>query len=252
MDKQIVEKIDKAEMILVGIGEEFEDYKLLKSKEEYKDRERQIKENCPWALPLLNQYYLKEYHSKVYQAMDNLAQLLENRNYFVVSITTNDIVWESSLNPERIVTPCGGARNLQCVQGCESSLRENTQMEKELLYQKIGNQKWQQLQVGKCPECSKDMVLNNIYAENYMENGYKEQWETYTKWLQGTLNRTLCILELGVGMQYPSVIRWPFEKIAYFNQKATFIRINERLYQMTEELHGKGISVAQNAMDWLL
>ena len=95
------------------------------------------------------------------------------------------------------------------------------------------------------------MVLNNIYAENYNEKGYLEQWSLYTKWLQGTLNRKLLVLELGEGMRFPTVIRWPFEKIAYFNKKAVFVRVNEELYQLTEELSEKGLGISKNAIAWL-
>ena len=95
------------------------------------------------------------------------------------------------------------------------------------------------------------MILNNIYAENYNEMGYLEQWKLYTKWLQGTLNRRVVILELGVGMKFPTVIRFPFEKIAFFNQKAEFYRIHEKLYQLTEDLKGKGQGISQNAIDCL-
>lgn len=76
-------------------------------------------------------------------------------------------------------------------------------------------------------------------------------WDKYTKWLQGTLNRNVLILELGVGLKYPGVIRFPFEKAAYFNKKADFIRVHGRLYQMTEELGDKGISIARNAVAFL-
>ena len=52
-------------------------------------------------------------------------------------------------------------------------------------------------------------------------------------------------------MDYPSIIRFPFEKVGYYNRKASFIRVNERLYQLTPELREKGISIAQNSIDWL-
>ena len=78
------------------------------------------------------------------------------------------------------------------------------------------------------------------------------QWEKYTKWLQLTLNRKLCVIELGVGMNIPNVIRWPFEKIAFFNKKASFFRINETLYQLTEEIGEKGTSINMNAREFLL
>ena len=102
-----------------------------------------------------------------------------------------------------------------------------------------------------CPKCGKKMVLNNIICEKYSEQGYKPQWEKYTKWLQLTLNRKLCILELGVGMNLPNIIRWPFEKVAFYNQKAKFFRINETLFQLTQEIAEKGESIEMNAVDFL-
>lgn len=112
--------------------------------------------------------------------------------------------------------------------------------------------KWIEGSLGVCPHCGKPFILNNIYAQNYNENGYLESWQRYTKWLQGTLNRNLLILELGVGMQFPSVIRWPFEKIAFFQKKSELYRVNEKLYQLSEELGGKAYSISKNAIDWLL
>ena len=67
-----------------------------------------------------------------------------------------------------------------------------------------------------------------------------------------TLNKKLCVLELGVGMNLPNIIRWPFEKIAYYNKKASFFRVNGSLYQLTEKLSDKGISIGENAIDFLL
>lgn len=78
-----------------------------------------------------------------------------------------------------------------------------------------------------------------------------KEWETYMKWLQGTLNRKLFVLELGVGLKYPNVIRFPFEKIAYFNQKSDFFRIHDRLFQLPAELNGKGTSIAENPVELL-
>ena len=96
------------------------------------------------------------------------------------------------------------------------------------------------------------MVPNNVYAEQYDEEGYLADWRMYTKWLQGTLNKKLCVLELGVDLTFPNIIRWPFEKVAFYNQKALFIRVNEKLYHMSEELKDKGVAVNKKSIDWLL
>lgn len=87
------------------------------------------------------------------------------------------------------------------------------------------------------------------YGDNPEEH---PDWIRYTKWLQGTLNRDLLVLELGVGLQMPGIIRFPFEKVTFFNAKANMIRIHEHLHQIPEELSGKAASVAMNAPQFLM
>lgn len=71
-------------------------------------------------------------------------------------------------------------------------------------------------------------------------------WEKYLHWLSFTLNQRLCILELGAGFSHPEIIRFPFEKTCYFNQKARLIRVNGQFPQLTEELAGRGVSVMED------
>lgn len=71
----------------------------------------------------------------------------------------------------------------------------------------------------------------------------KDSWDRYLHWLSFTLNQKLCILELGVGFAHPQIIRFPFEKTCYFNQKARMLRINARFPQLSEEIAKQGISI---------
>lgn len=105
--------------------------------------------------------------------------------------------------------------------------------------------------LGICPRCGAGMVLNVVQAAQYDEKGYLSDWDRYTKWLQGSVNRKLLILELGVGMQYPGMIRIPFERTALLNRKSRIYRIHEKLYQVPDHLGEKGVGIAENAIDWL-
>lgn len=264
-NKQIKALIEDAQMILIGIGEEFGAEKILKQDEGYlKEKEELMQDGKQWAIPFLQRMYqkklqapvkLQESVKSIYErekaALQGLAELLQDKNYFVVSTLTNDLLMDCGFKADRVVLPCGGSRKLQCPDGCEGSLRilsdEAVQEMEAVCAARIDL-----VGEGVCPACGKPLIFNNIYAEHYDEKGYLDQWQVYTRWLQGTLNRKLLVLELGVGMQYPSVIRFPFEKAAYFNQKAHFVRVNGYLYQLTEELREKGISVPENAAEWLL
>ncbi len=268
MRELIKDKIRNADLVLVGIGEEFDGLRWFRQIPEYAAiKEKLETEGTEWLIPVLNRFFLKETAKSdlIKSALGKLSELLVGKNYFLVSVSTNDDIWEAGFKEERVVAPCGGTRKKQCsvgknchckpsfvsdaeIKGVEVFFDECTKIQKEnaaeaKILKTIGNDL--------CPVCGSTMIFNNIYTESYDERGYLEQWQKYTKWLQGTLNKKLCIMELGVGMQCPGVIRFPFEKIGYFNQKADFIRVHQNLYQLTEELSEKGISISENAVDWL-
>lgn len=219
MKQEYIDKMYDADLILIGIGKEFETKK-------YQCEQRAI------------------------DALMELKDLLAGKNFYVITICTNSILKRAGLPEDRVVSPCGSIELKQCPNKCEGSLQFLTDDDRYKLEESFKNSSEPVL--GKCMICGEDMVLNNVYAAHYDENGYLDNWKLYTKWLQGTLNKKLCVLELGTDLTFPSIIRWPFEKVAYYNQKAEFFRVNAELYHMTEELKDKGTAIAQNAIDWLL
>lgn len=153
MYEELKNKLNEAAMILVGLGEKFE-----------------YSEEC----------------------VKDLAEILKEKNYFIVSLAqeVNDTeILKKVLNPEKITFTFGDDVN--------------------------------------------------------------DTWEIYLKWLQGTLNKDLAVLELATSFKYPDVIRFPFEKTVYYNNKANLIRVNETFYQLPKEIAGKGIGIEGNSKEFL-
>jgi NAD-dependent SIR2 family protein deacetylase len=258
MDEQniLIEKLADADMVLVGIGEEFnEDFKdigkfprLMSALEEV-----DINSTLEWVVPFLEKRFLIEHNdSRIIDAYKKLYELIKDKNYFVVTICIDENIKKAGFDKERLVEPCGNYQMLQCSEKCNNELYPSTEFSDLVNQATLDGVGLDSLEVPKCPVCGKPLAFNNILCEtNYVEEGYQSQWEKYTKWLQLTLNKKLCILELGVGMNLPGIIRWPFEKAAFYNNKASFFRVNENLYQMTEELADKGVSIGVNAIEFL-
>lgn len=259
MQAEIKKSIADAQLVLVGIGTEFaQRYEGMESDGFYGPLLEQIEkeENAEQLRQYLQFHYVKRHpDERIIQAYHKLAELLEGKNYFIVSLCTDDLIYEAGLDAARIVTPCGGYRAMQCGKECVTDQEMLVTDEKvmEALLESIdqcgGDINAVDFPV--CAECTKPLWFNRISSPDYKEEGYLPQWQVYTKWLQGTLNRNLCILELGVGLQFPQIIRFPFEKIGFFNQKAHFFRVHSRLYQLTEELKDKGTAIAENPVDFL-
>ena len=244
----LLDKIADADMVLVGVGEEFnEDFgdigrfpHLMSALEEV-----DIDQTLEWTVPFLEHRFLMEHNDgKLVEAYQNL--------YDVITTCIDENIKKAAFDTERLVEPCGNHQMFQCSEKCCSELYPSTEFSDLVMQAILDGVGLDSLEIPKCPCCGKPLAYNNILCEqNYVEDGYQGQWEKYTKWLQRTLNKKLCILELGVELNLPGIIRWPFEKVAFYNQKANFFRINASLYQMTEELSGKGVSISMNAVDYL-
>ncbi len=224
--KQLIELINQSEMVLVGIGSEMS---LPFSQIEHKN------------LSLLEETILDKEtieretieQETIEQALHNLFEMIKDKNYYIISTNMDDEIRKYEFDQDRVVTPCGGFTYLQCKNNCNKKLFLANDGEKH------------------CPDCGEELIFCNKMAENYNEEIYLQDWENYTKWMQGTLNRKLLMIELGVGFQYPTVIRWPFEKMAFINQKATLVRVHSKLYQLTEELKERAYSVNKNPVLFL-
>jgi hypothetical protein len=253
-DVVLRDMLEDADMVLIGLGEEFDDLRCLENNDKYNAFRKSITaSDMHWILPAADAMQRSKTDSKAATVLEKLINLLSDRNYFVVSSSTNPDIERLSWKEKRFVAPCGSCTKKQCPDACRNALgsitKENIESLKEYLSGEVKIQNTPDL--GVCPICGKKLVLNNVYAPKYDENGYLENWTEYTKWLQTTVNRKLLILEFGVGMNFPTVIRFPFEKMAFYNNKSKFCRVHKRLYQMPEELGDKGISIAENAIDWL-
>ena len=237
MEKEIQDLLADADIVLIGIGEVFERKDALFETAEYQIRKKEQ--------PLLAgfeklQYWKEHPDDKVLNAYNRLYELVKDKDYFVVTTCMDDRIYDSNFPAEKITAPCGTWRYLQCSDCCTDELLPVSEMmvqESKPIY---------------CPNCGKEVVFNQVTCDKYNETGYMAQWVEYRNWLQKTINRKVCILELGVGMKYPTIIRWPFEKIAFCNQKASFVRVHRTLYQLSEELHGKGNSIEADPIDFLL
>lgn len=224
MYQEIIELIQDAEKILIGIGPELKINEI----------------DSTMSLEQVKKY-LTTISGKEYETIE---KLVEKKDYFIISSNVDGGLVCSGLNENRWVTPLGNPFIFQCIEQNCDGLRDFTK-EKEIL--------WKEEKV-LCPKCKNEMHVNIRRKENpeqYNENGYLSQWEKYQKWISCTLNRKLVILELGEGFECPALFRWPFEKTVFFHQKAKLIRVNEKLWQIGEEIKERAVSISVNAKDFL-
>lgn len=271
--EQIKNYLEPVDYVLIGLGEEWvlSDDDILRDLEK-KDRVLMrvmqyaindvkyvgLKELC------VAYYYEKYIPEKLEKAYKNLYDLVCEKEYYIVSLTVDSYLSKMGFDRDRIVNPCGTYELIQCPDACDDILISGAQMIRDFddllrsIQDEAGTQGiegvvtegGQLIERYTCQKCKKTMVFNQLGLGHYLENGYIDNWKIYMKWLQGTLNKKLCVLEAGVGMKLPTVIRWPFEKTVFYNQKSKMIRIHEKFYQINQEVAERAFGCECNAVEF--
>lgn len=223
MYKELLKDIEASDMILVGVGESVTlPYDFNSGRHEL-EFWKKYNDDCK-----------KELEEKVISFYNSLEKILMGKNYFFITTNMDGFIHKSLLNPIRIVSPCGNIHKLQCkCEGVEGIIDASDDFyEKgESIY---------------CPKCKSAYEPNIYNKEYYNEEGYLKQWNLYNKWLQGTLNKKLLVLEIGCGFSMMSLIRLPFEKVVMINQKSLMYRVHDKFPQVTAELKDRMKSLEVN------
>ena len=104
--EKMLKKIQEAEYVLVGLGQYFDMQYFLSMQEGYREIIEKLQESrALWMEPYVDACYRKQFAPKLEDEMtkglQNLAEILEKKSYFVVSTSTNrtlrEIHWKKLL-----------------------------------------------------------------------------------------------------------------------------------------------------------
>lgn len=283
--KHIQSRINDADMILVGIGNELDTDHMERKEEEIVSesdiRVHMIQEsmkkmggneaegNDRGFFDRCFSVYQKRKGSKRNQALLNLKEMLQEKNYFVISTNVDECLYQTGFR--YLVTPCGKEALFQCQENCCNIVWDNEGYVKELfsdeeikmdiksIYGKYDPEKRLEILKGEpeqliplCPKCGKPAEFNMIRLDRrkyYCEQGYLQEWEKYRKWLSGTLNKKLLLLDLGSDFTHPQLIRWAFERTTLLNQKSFLIRVHKSLSNIPEEIKDRAEAIPVSSKD---
>jgi len=257
--EEIVRNCTESDYCIVGIGELFGyDWNLIENDETYRELLEQIEgdEELIWLVPFVQKVAMDANQDiKLAQAYSKLASELQGTDTYYVTTTIDDYIYKSGIALDRIVTPCGGFRKLQCEKKCSEELINipfALLQYVQKLYNKMISLDELRDKFPECPDCGANLVYNQLGIEHYNEQGYLPQWNEYQQWTQKTMNKKVTMLELGAGLGLMSVFRSPFERIATYNLKSTLYRVHPTLYMGTPEIRERCVSIAQSPIDWVL
>lgn len=176
----------------------------------YWSKHSMINRFLPPALPLYRQLY----------------EMVKEKDYFVLTTNVDHQFQKAGFQPERIFATQGDYGNIQCEKGCHPGVYDA-----EALFRQMDEARHDCLipsyMVPKCPVCGGNMTMHLRCDQYFVED---ENWYAaagrYQDFLKGMEKKKGLLLELGVGFNTPTIIRFPFEKMIEENKDLSFIRLN--------------------------
>ncbi|MFI3249835.1 MAG: Sir2 silent information regulator family NAD-dependent deacetylase [Eubacteriales bacterium] len=179
------------------------------------------------------------YESEINDCYSNLLGLLEGKNYFVITTNADHLFLRNGFPKERLFYLQGDYGLFQCSVPCHQKTYDNQErvyhMVDSLCDLKIPDEL-----LPLCPECGAPMDVNLRKDGSFVEDeGWHAGLERYQKFL-GEMKKPL-FLELGVGYNTPSIIKYPFWRMTHRDKKARYLCLNAEEGAPPKEISKKSV-----------
>ncbi|NLO85247.1 MAG: Sir2 silent information regulator family NAD-dependent deacetylase [Clostridiales bacterium] len=185
--------------------------------------------------------YVNRYVQEAGEVYHDLLALLKDKNYFVLTTNVDHCFQKSGFDKHRLFYTQGDYGLWQCSKPCHVQTYDN---ETEIL-QMISQQKELQIPshlVPRCPKCGKPMTNNLRCDDSFVQDeGWHIAADRYADFMRRHGMQHLLFLELGVGGNTPSIIKYPFWQMTYQNPDALYACVNLNEAFAPKEIQNRSI-----------
>lgn len=187
--------------------------------------------------------YYNRYDVRIGKPYLDLLQLVKDRNYFILTTNVDHQFQMAGFPEERIFAVQGDYGLFQCKKACHRQLYDNEKDVRAMVARQENLRIPTEL-VPKCPVCGGEMEVNLRCDRFFVED---EAWERacagYSSFIRNNRNKKIVFLELGVGMNTPGIIKYPFWQMTDREKNGSYICINQGEAWGPEEIREKSIYV---------
>lgn len=192
------------------------------------------------------QIYVNRYEAEAGKPYTQLLKLVKDKNYFVITTNVDHQFQKAGFDKKRLFYTQGDYGLWQCVCGCGGMTFDNERRVRRMVREQKEMRIPSEL-VPKCPFCGKPMTMNLRTDGGFVQDsGWYSAAERYKAFTEGNGGGHMLLLELGVGMNTPGIIKYPFLRMAAENPLATYCRVNKCTSSIPGDLRGRGICIDED------
>jgi NAD-dependent SIR2 family protein deacetylase len=177
----------------------------------------------------------------------DLREALEGKDYFVITTNVDGQFRKAGFAAERIFEVQGDYGLMQCSAACHPGLYSNESAVRRLL-PAIHDCRVPAELVPRCPVCGGTMDIHVRSDASFVQD---DDWYAmagrYEDFVARCANSRMVLLELGVGFNTPTIIRYPFEQMTCRNRQATLVRVNRDYPAALPENEARTLSFGEPA-----
>ena len=172
-----------------------------------------------------------------------LLDALRGKKLFLLSTNADHQFEKAGLPVEQIFQTQGSYNLIQCKRGCHPKTYDAVglfrQMERARRNAKIPSEL-----VPRCPVCGGDMEMNLRVDNCFVED---EDWHAaearFSRFLSECREGKTVLLELGVGFNTPTIIRFPFEKLTRQHENVSLVRLSRSKAMVPASLGERAVGI---------
>ena len=172
-----------------------------------------------------------------------LLDALTDKKTFILSTNADRQFDKAGYPAERIFATQGYYDRIQCKRGCHPKTYDATDLFRRMDRARVKARIPSEL-VPKCPVCGGDMEMN-LRVDNYFveDSDWHAAEERFGRFLSECVGGKTALLELGVGFNTPTIIRFPFEKLARQHENISLVRLSRSKAMVPASLGARAVGI---------
>lgn len=159
----------------------------------------------------------------VYQKLFNLVK---DKDYFVITTNVDHCFQKAGFDKKRLFYTQGDYGLFQCSVPCHDKTYDNEEAVRRMAAEQKDMKIPSEL-IPHCPVCGKPMAMNLRADDKFVQDGgWYGSCGRYERFIEAHRHSRVLYLELGVGYNTPSIIKYPFMRLVAQNKRAVYACIN--------------------------
>ena len=184
---------------------------------------------------------VNRYDCPVGKPYSDLLELVKDKDCFVLTTNVDHQFQRAGFDKNRLFYTQGDYGLWQCSKPCHDKTYYNEETVKAMAEQQKDMKIPTEL-IPKCPVCGAPMAMNLRCDNSFVQDeGWYAAASRYKDFIRRHVNSHILFLELGVGMNTPVIIKYPFWQMTKNNPNAVYACVNLRESYCPNEIAGQSL-----------